>query len=396
MEEQLSLPIKLSGIHVVPETTDFALLQFDQTLDPLQQKLFYMTLACVDKGEDPEAQMEYQIDIRRMAEFSGVDSAGLRRNMESAVSALNEMDLKLRPVIEEEDKIHFLFGIYQELTISKLDPYLISVRLNYRFRKQVLKMKKEYDIEYPTKTILQLDGGKYTIPLYTFLIAETARIRESRDFGEAGNVYVIRVSKDALLQRLNYTSQMGAFNNRILPTAIREINEHSEVYVENDMPELIKKGRTVLAYEFRVHVTTTIEKPIFARSLIHGSVDLVPEMDYLVKRMREMKVAESSIKRWQIQANPDRLRIWGNMLYTWAVKGFSFPKYFRASYDHNWFEKETGNELSRLFRLVMTDRPEIADDYMKAIDDEYTKRGIFHNPHFMEELAKRILKYRQQ
>ena len=133
-EEQLSLPLKLSGIHVVPETSDFALLEFDQALDPLQQKLYYMTLACVDKYEDPEAQVEYQIDIRRMAEFSQVTPAVLRQNMGKVVTSLNNMDLKLRPVLDEEDKITFLFGIYQELSISQVDPYLISVSLYYTFR----------------------------------------------------------------------------------------------------------------------------------------------------------------------------------------------------------------------------------------------------------------------
>ena len=202
MDEQLSLPMKLSGIHVVPETSDFALLEFDQALDPLQQKLYYMTLACVEKNEDPEASPEYDIDIRRMAEFSNTTPAVLRQNMGRVVTSLNSMDLKLRPVIEDDEKYRVLFGIYQELAISKSDPYLISVRLNYTFRKQILKMKREYDIEYPTQTIMQLNG-KFTIPLYTLLIAEAARIRETRSAAEASDVYVIRINKDTLLRRLN-------------------------------------------------------------------------------------------------------------------------------------------------------------------------------------------------
>ncbi|WP_026767511.1 hypothetical protein [Selenomonas ruminantium] len=62
-------------------------------------------------------------------------------------------------------------------------------------------MKKEYDIEYPTQTILKLDG-KFSIPLYTFLIAQAALIREQRTAAEASDVYVIRVDKDTLLRRL--------------------------------------------------------------------------------------------------------------------------------------------------------------------------------------------------
>ena len=388
-EEQLSLPLKLSGIHVVPETSDFALLEFDQALDPLQQKLYYMTLACVDKYEDPEAQVEYQIDIRRMAEFSQVTPAVLRQNMGKVVTSLNNMDLKLRPVLDEEDKITFLFGIYQELSISKVDPYLISVRLNYTFRKQILKMKKEYDIEYPTQTIMQLNG-KFTIPLYTFLIAEAAKIREQRTAAEASDVFVIRVDKDTLLRRLNYNSQMGIFNKRSLPAAVKEINEHSELYIENGMPEIIKQGRSVVAYEFRVRITTSLEKPIFARSLIRSKLDLIPEMDYLSARLKDMGLAESHIKHFNSEANPDKLRIWGNMLYTWYLIGDKKPAYFRKSYDENWFADVCGNDVTRLFRLVMLERKDVADGYMKAIDEEYTKRGIPTNPHFVEEILKRI------
>lgn len=391
-EQQLSLPLKLSGIHVVPETSDFALLQFDQALDPLQQKLYYMTLACVEKDEDPEAQVEYQIDIHRMAELSDVSPGALKQNMTKVVESLKNMNLKLHSVIEDEDKVRILFGIYQELAISKIDPYLISVRLNYTFRKQVLKMKKEYDIEYPTQTIMRLGGGKITIPLYTFLIAEAARIREDRNWDKSGDVYIIRVSKETLLQRLNFSSQFGIFNKRTLPAAIKEINEHSELYIENGMPEIIKKGRSIVAYEFRVHVNTTIEKPIFARSLIRSKTDLVPEMDYLSARLAEMGVAESHIKHFNAEAKPDRLRIWGNMLYTWYCVGFKKPAYFRKAYDNNWFQDVCGNELTKIFRLVMMERPKIADEYMKNIDDEYTKRGIPVNPSFIEELVRQLAK----
>lgn len=388
-QEQLSLPLKLSGVQVVPESSEFALLEFDQAMDPLQQKLYYMTLACVDKDEDPEAQISYNIDIRRMAEFSNTDSAGLKRNMKNVVTSLSNMDLKLRPVLVEDDGLTFLFGIFQDLHISDVDPYLISVRLNYKFRKQILKMKREYDIEYPTKTILQLEG-KFTIPLYTFLIAQAEIIRKQRTAAEANSVYVIRVNKEVLLRRLNYTTRVAIFNTRSLPAAIKEINEKSEIYIENGMPEIIKNGRTIVAYEFRVHITTSAEKPIFAKSLLKSKLDLIPDIDYLSARLRRMGLAESHIKHFNAEIHPNRLRIWGNMLYTWYTVGDKQPAYFRKSYDNNWFDDVCGNVIEKLFRLVVMERPEVVDDYMRAIDEEYTKRGIPQNPHFVEELLKKI------
>ena len=392
--QQTSLALsQSSAINIVPETSDFALLEFDQALDPLQQKLYYMTLACVGKDEDPEAQIEYQIDIRRMADFSSTNPVSLRQNMRRVVKSLNNMDLKLRPVIVEDDTLTYIFCIYQSIKIDLNDPYSIEVRFNYDFRKQILKMKKEYDIEYPTQTILKLDG-KFSIPLYTFLIAQAALIREQRTAAEASDVYVIRVDKDTLLRRLNYTNRVAIFNSRSLPLAIKDLNENSELYIENGMPEIIKEGRSIVAYEFRVHITTSIEKPIFARSLIRSKLDLIPEMEYLSARLLKMGVAESHVKHFNAETNPDRLRILGNMLYTWYAVGDKQPAYFRKSYDENWFSDVCGNVVEKLFRLVMLERSEVADEYMRAIDDEYTKRGVPQNPHFVEELLKHIAAHR--
>ncbi|SEA35677.1 RepB family plasmid replication initiator protein [Selenomonas ruminantium] len=127
-------------------------LQFEQVLDPLQQKLYGMALSCIDKDEDPEAQVEYSIDIRRIAEFSEVNAGAVEQNMEKVVKAFG--NIKFRPVMDDKDKITFPVYVFQEVAFSKIDPYLITVRFNYAFRKQVLKMKKEYDIEDPTQTIM--------------------------------------------------------------------------------------------------------------------------------------------------------------------------------------------------------------------------------------------------
>lgn len=394
MEEyQLSLDTRELNMQAIPESTIFALLEFDQALDPLQQKLYYMSMACVDKNEDPEAQALYRLNIRKMAEFADIGIKSLRRNLVNVVTSLNNMDLKLRSAYIENGKLKIIFGIFQSIEISLTDPNAVDVRFNYDFRKQIIKMKKEYDIEYPTHTIMRL-SGKFSIPLYTYIIAEAALIREKRTAAEASDVYIIRVDKDTLLRRLNYTNRIAVFNNRSLPLAIKDLNENSEIYIENGMPEIIKEGRNIVAYEFRVRITTTLEKPIFARSLLKSKLDLIPDMEYLSARLRNMGVAESHIKHFNAEINPDRLRIWGNMLYTWYTVGDKQPAYFRKSYDENWFNSVCGNVLEKLFRLVMMERSAVADEYMKAIDDEYTKRGVPQNPHFVEELLKHIASHK--
>lgn len=387
MDNDLTVPNRISGIQVVQESSVFALLEFDQALDPLQQKLYYMSLACVDKNEDPEAQVLYKLDIAKMAELSQVGVKTLRRHLNDVVKSLSDMDVKLRSAYIEDGKIKIMFGIFQGLELDPNDPNSIFVRFNYDFRKQILKMKREYDIEYPTKTIMRL-SGKFSIPLYTYLIAEAAIIREKRSLQELSDLYVIRVSKDALLQRLNYTNTLGNFNNRALPLAIKDLNENSEIYIENGMPEIIKQGRTIVAYEFRVRITTSIEKPIFYRSLIESRMDLVPEMDYINTRLKSMGVADSSIKSFNAKVSPNRHRIWGNMLYTWFNVGDHQPAYFRKSYDMDWFG-ETGQTTERFFRMVVAQRPDVVDGYMRALHDEYTKRGLYRDdPSFIDDLLK--------
>ena len=388
MEDSQAFPSKITGIQVIPESSGFALLEFDQALDPLQQKLYYMAVASVDKNEDPEAQALYRLDIAKMADFSGVGLRTLRRNLESVVASLNDMDIKLRSAYVEDGKLKVMFGIFQGLEIDLDDPNSISVRFNYDFRKQILKMKREYDIEYPTKTIMKL-SGKFSIPLYTYLIAEAAIIREKRSLSEMSDLFIIRVDKDALLRRLNYTNTIGMFNNRALPLAIKDLNENSEIYIEDGMPKVIKQGRSIVAYEFRVRITTSIEKPIFSRSLLESRYDLVPEMEYLMHRLKEMGLAPSHIKHFQAEATPNRFRIWGNMLYTWYCVGDKQPAYFRKSYDQDWFYESCHNSTEKLFRLVVTEKPEVVDGYMRALHEEYTKRGLYRDdPSFVNDILK--------
>jgi hypothetical protein len=111
-------------------------------------------------------------------------------------------------------------------------------------------------------------------------------------------------------------------------------------------------------------------------------------MDYINTRLKSMGVADSSIKSFNAKASPNRHRIWGNMLYTWFNVGDHQPAYFRKSYDMDWFD-ETGQTTERMFRMVVAQRPDVVDEYMRAIHDEYTKRGLYRDdPTFIDDLLK--------
>lgn len=89
--------------------------------------------------------------------------------------------------------------------------------------------------------------GNYSIPLYIFLIAETAILREKRSLGEVNNSYNIAIGRDELLRKLNYTGKVAQFNIRALPIACAEVNQNTEVYIENGMPSIIRNGNSAIS-----------------------------------------------------------------------------------------------------------------------------------------------------
>lgn len=379
----------------IRETVDFALLELNQPLTLLQQKLFYMSIAAVGKNEDAEKAMLYKIDIRNVAALTNTDIKSLRQNLKRVVTEMNNMatTLNLRsPVMLDTDgKLKVMYGIYQGMEIDKEDTNNILIRLNYYFRKQILRMKKEYDIEYPLKSIMRLKGGNFTIPLYIYLIAEMAITREKMTTEQSlDSRYDIFIEREDLLRKLNYTNKVGLFNVRTLPTVCNEINKCTELNIINAMPDIIKAGKTVTGYIFHLKINTSKETPIFTRSLLKSRLDLVPDMEYLTYRLKSMGVADSTIKHYQAERNPDRLRIWGNMLYTWHMAGDNQPRYYKKAYSENYFNIVCGNDVEKIFRLVMLNNPQIADEYMRSIDNEYTKRGVPANPNFIKDLLLRL------
>lgn len=387
--------LTLEKDRAIMESNAFALLEFDKALTMLQQKLYYMAMAEVRRGEDPESQVMYRLDISSMADLNDTPIRNIRKSVKRVVPQLADMNVKLRTSYVESGKLHILFNIFQEIAIDLHNPNIVDVRFNYEFRKQILKMKKEHDIEYPTRTIMSL-RGKYSISIYTYLIAEASLIRNDRSLNTEDSFnenYIIEVTKEKLFARLNYTAPLGDFNRRILPEMVTDLNNHSELYISDY--DIIRNGRTVEKYRFHIHIETTIKTPIFSRSLLSNTNDMVPPMEYLEKRLREIGVGESIIKKFQIQKHPDRARIWTNLLYTWLWQGRN-PRYFNAAYTNDYFRNTESASLERLFRVVAMRCPQFMDDYMKSIDDEYTKRGVPYNPEFVDEAIKHLQNYKKR
>lgn len=228
----------------------FALLEFDVFLSMIQQKLYYMAMAKVQKGEDPEAQVMYRLDIALMSKLSGTPVRSTKRSLLKVIPQLAEMNVKLRTSYVENDNLHMLFNIFQEISIDLHDTNVINVRFNYEFRKQILKMKKEHDIEYSAITIMGLKS-RYSISIYTYLITEASLIKSRRGINDEdayNDNYKITVTKEKLFSRLNYNATVADFNRRILPEIIEELNEYSELYVSKY--NILRQGRTIEGYNF--------------------------------------------------------------------------------------------------------------------------------------------------
>lgn len=387
MEEEKDLIIKEPS-KFIAETTSFALKNFDATLTIQQQKLYYWTVSMVKKGEDPEKQAVYQVSISDMAKAMGIVTRSLRRNMKNTVAKLQEMNLRLTSTeLSDSGDINVSFGIFQSISIKKENPDIINIRLMYDFRKKIIQMKSVHDIEYPTRTILNLKS-KYSIPFYVYIIAAISLEREKGNYPPNG-CYAIVISKKELIRVMHYESGINKFNSQTIPTVLNDLMEHSELIFNSDDPEKIKApGNVITGYVFHVRVNTSISKPIFAnRRLAIEMGEDIPDMEYIQSKLAEMGVSESLRKRIRLDNKPRR--VWGNLLYTWYFVGNS-AKYFNVAYHEDYLGDR---DIPSLLMALVSEKPEyLRDDMVRELDIEYSRNGMETNKSFIEELVKHFKK----
>ena len=139
----------------IMETNEFALREFDHPLTMLQQKLYWMSLALIHKGENPEEPSKlYDLDINDMAKLMNTDVKSLRKNMKDAIAKFGDTSVSLRPTFKTAPKkTAYLLGIYQIIFVDQDNVSKIQTGFNYYFRKKILEMKQVHDIEYPLNII---------------------------------------------------------------------------------------------------------------------------------------------------------------------------------------------------------------------------------------------------
>ena len=356
----------------IMETNEFALREFDHPLTMLQQKLYWMSLALIHKGENPEEPSKlYDLDINDMAKLMNTDVKSLRKNMKDAIAKFGDTSVSLRPTFKTAPKkTAYLLGIYQIIFVDQDNASKIQIGFNYYFRKKILEMKQVHDIEYPLKTIVSF-RSKYAIQLYIYLIAASSVLRDEQKI--INNRYEIKIDKDDLMRVLQYDGRTADFNRRALAPAIKSINEYSEIYIENGMPEYITNGpgKRIVGYIFRIRITTSIGSPIFSKPLlIPGKNADIPGWDYLEQTMKGIGCAQSFISN--VKLHDDRKRLWGNLLYTWYLAGNS-ARYLNKAYKEDYF-KSIGMDIGKLVSLLLEEKPGYRDDFLTFVETEYAKK----------------------
>ena len=369
------------------ETNSFALLEFDSPMTQNQQKLYYLSASLIRKGDDPEENQLYTIDIRDMARAMEVTPASLKNSLNKVVDIFTESNVKLRTAFDIDEKhTAVILGIYQTIVVDKDDPYTINIRFNYDFRKKMLEMKKVHDIEYPVQTILDLDG-KYAISLYVFLIANASVIRDEQHITDGR--YDISVTKERLMQALQFEGTNKNFTNKLL-LAVKNLNERSEIYIENGTPEIIKKGRSISEYIFHIRITTTISNPIFSKSILKpGELYEIPEWDYLMEKAKFIGADESFRKRMRI--SNDRRRCWKSILYTLIMVGRR-GAYLNPAFSENWAKPYS---IQHLIRTLKEMSSQYTDEYIDGLAEEYQKHGDKVGTGFFSKLYEQMQQERK-
>jgi hypothetical protein len=368
------------------ESNSFALSEFDKPLTLLQMRLYYMSVGLIERGEDPEAQVAYKLNLADMARMLEVSPKSFKSNMRCSVEKMKEANVGL--VTDMDGKRVFMFGIYQSVEVPLDDPNSILIRFNYNFRKKILEMKKVHDIEYPLSTLFAMNS-KYSIPLYVNIIAEFSIQRDTNPNYEGQ--YDLYFSKERLIRIFHYDGPIDDFKRKALQPAVKGL-DNTEVCIKKITPE--KQGRTVIGYTFTVMIATSPEKQIFVKPILTEESDWdIPTMDYLSNKLLSFGVSEQLVNK--IRLSNDRVRTWNNMLYTWFQVGNS-AKYFNKAYHEDYF-KSVGTSTRWMFRCLTFAKPEYRQDEMiRYIDEQYDRLSVDKNPHFIDELVKHMKRMKER
>ena len=370
-DEQLNLEIEdLSATenteNRVTKTRGFALAEYSKEMTLMQSRMYTEALSQIQKDDDPDVNQDYYVDIKKIANILGQDARNMRKVANQAAKTLiastptvyfeNEEGWEICSLFESIASVHSSWNLYR-------------IRFSEKMRRILIKMRKKFEIIYPSATIIHFKN-KYSHTLYDFLLAQMARMTPT------GAYFAIKIPPAQLMKKLKYSSnQVGSFNRDVIFPASKDIDEYSEVEIKGGKPELERYGRTVANYIFYVKYKPDREIPLVPYDDLEESQRLyllsdVPTDDFLKETMETMGVAENFIKYVLKQDQP--MRCWRNLLYTKIHYGNS-PRLFNTAYVNDYARKY---DIQDLLEQARRADPEFKDPITLILTDKQKKNEI--------------------
>ena len=237
------------------------------------RKLLYLAMAQSRKTD--EEFYEFTISIKTFSELMDIHPSNVYDTADEITDELMHGFINCSKNKKEFEKFHlFRICTYQEgkgitFRISEeITPILLNLQRDFSqpLLNEFMRMRSNYSIQiwhFFQMKMKRKDGPGISSP-----IVFTASVEELR----------------AVTGTQNKLHQIGQFKERVLEQAIREIYENCAVRVSYTQ---IKKGRTVVAFEFTVK--SLIDEPMMTPELINRArkAELIGRMNTLKQEEKE-------------------------------------------------------------------------------------------------------------
>ena len=346
-------------------TISFSLSGYDHDMTAMQLKLQGIGIAQIDVNDNAFDDKMYEIRLDLLSEIMGINERTLVRNMHAAGDKL----FKMNPVFvykNEQEDIVDRIAVFDRI-ITDRKKKITYIGYTRWFREAVIKAKRIYDISMPVNTLANFTC-KYSLLLYPFLLAQAA-IQRKEGIGK-NYKYDIMVSKEKLQDIMRYTGTTSNFHARALYPACKDLNEHSEIYIKGETPQILFKedGKTTKDYVFHITIKTALNSPMFSSNEnMPPAKDDLPSRTYIADKLRDLGVIESFIKHILSPGKSIRM-VWSNYIYTILQGEKASPRYFNSACEKNWAYSK---DLETMFRKAIMDVPGFLDDTTAAILKHY-------------------------
>ena len=331
-EEKVSAPeqISLFDNPSISKTRGFALARYSKDMTLLQRRMLAIALSQIQATDSTD--QGYIVNVKELAKILDLNKQTLSRNISAAAKTMIENNQTV--YFEREDG--WISSVLID-SVERKNAYAFEIKFGSKLMPILLEMKKKYDIIYPLKNTLSF-RSKYSHLLYDFLLAKAASIETPKD-----GIYAVNVDVEDLIKVLGFSTKskrtlVGQLNYSAIAPAIKDLNDFSEISIENGEPEILRNKTGITGYIFRFTINNSEMSLVAAKEQmqllnnIYSPGDL-PPWEMLIDEMKKMGVSDSLIKR--IEFEDKTLRTWKNIIYT-KIHGDNNPRYFNKAYSEDY------------------------------------------------------------